>query len=133
MVKMHKITFQISLRWALYMHSLLKYCSLKIEIWKPQFSGKIVKSFPNEKNRKTNKNKRPRGEASKIFLNTTSANLLCTSSTLGLHGKTGINCQQYSPFFFDWSIPSVYCHLYFFASLGECAVSSDWCRNTVIT
>ncbi len=28
-------------------------------------------------------------EAGKIFLNTTSANLLCTSSTLGLHGKPG--------------------------------------------
>ncbi len=35
----------------------------------------------------------------KIFLNTTSANLLCTLSTLGLHSKPGINYQQYSPFF----------------------------------
>ncbi len=40
-----------------------------------------------------------RGEAGEIFLNTTSANLLCTSSTLGLHGKPGINYQQYGPFF----------------------------------
>ncbi len=39
------------------------------------------------------------GEAGKIFLNTTSANPLCTSLTLGLHGNPGINYQQYGPFF----------------------------------
>ncbi len=38
-------------------------------------------------------------EAGKVFLNTTSANLLCTSSTLGFYGKPGINYQQYGPFF----------------------------------
>ncbi len=39
------------------------------------------------------------GKAGKIFLNTTSANLPCSSSTLGLHGKPGINYQQYGSFF----------------------------------
>ncbi len=39
------------------------------------------------------------GEVGKIFLNTTSANLLCTSSTLGLHSKPGINYQRYGPLF----------------------------------
>ncbi len=39
------------------------------------------------------------GEVGKIFLNTTSANLLCTSSTLGLHGKPRINYQQHGPSF----------------------------------
>ncbi len=39
-------------------------------------------------------------EAGKIFLNMTSTNLLCTSSTLGFHGKPGINYQQYGLFFF---------------------------------
>ncbi len=38
-------------------------------------------------------------EAGKIFLNTISANLLCTSSTLGLQGKPRINHQQHGPFF----------------------------------
>ncbi len=41
------------------------------------------------------------GEVDKIFLNTTSANLLRTSSTLGLQGKPGINYQQFGPFFFN--------------------------------
>ncbi len=44
------------------------------------------------------------GEAGKIFLNTTSANVLCTSSTLGLHGKPGINYQQYGPFLSDYVV-----------------------------
>ncbi len=35
--------------------------------------------------------------------------------------------------FSNWSTPSVYCHFYFFALSGECAVSLDWRRNTVIT
>ncbi len=35
----------------------------------------------------------------KIFLNTTSANLLCISSILGLHGKPGRYYQQHGPFF----------------------------------
>ncbi len=39
------------------------------------------------------------GEAGKIFLNTISANLLCTLSILELHGKPGINYQPYGPFF----------------------------------
>ncbi len=40
------------------------------------------------------------GEAIKISSTTTSANLLCTSSILGLYGKPGIHYQQYGPFFF---------------------------------
>ncbi len=39
------------------------------------------------------------GKAVKIFLNMTFANLLCTSTTLGLHDKPRINYQQYGPFF----------------------------------
>ncbi len=63
-------------------------------------------------------------EAGKIVLNAISSNLLCTSSTLGLRGKPGMNYQQYGPFF-SLKYPSMYCHLYFFTSLGECAVSSN--------
>ncbi len=74
----------MSLRWALYVHSLLKYSSLNVEIWKPQFSGKIVLE-------KRMKIEDQEGEVGKLFLNMTSANLLCTSSTLGPHGKPGIN------------------------------------------
>ncbi len=132
-VKVHKITFQMSQRWTLYMHSLLKYSSLKVEIWKPQFSGKIVWSFPIEKTEKRTKIKDQEGEAGKIFLNRASANLLCTSSTLGLHGKPGINYQQLWSFFSIEISPSMYCHLYFFPLSRECAVNSDWHRNIVIT
>ncbi len=70
-------------------------------------------------------------KAGKIFLNMTSANLLCTSSTLGLHGKPGINHQQYSPCF-HLKYPICVLHLSF-ASSEECTVSSDWYQNTVIT
>ncbi len=133
MVKIHKITFQMSLIWAS-VHAFFAEIQLfkGRDLKNPIFQKNCLKFSDWKKTEKRTKIEDLEGEAGKILLNTTSANLLCTSSTLGLRGKPGINYQQYGPFF-NWNTPSVYCHLYFFASSGECAVNSDWCRNPVIT
>ncbi len=66
---------------------------------KPYFPEKLFEVFRLKKIEKRTKIEDREGEAGKIFLNMTSANLLCTSSTLGPHGKPGINYQQCGPFF----------------------------------
>ncbi len=98
------------------------------------FPKKLFKVFQlkKKKTEKRTKLEDQEGEVDKIFLNTTSANLLCTSSTLGLRSKPEINCQQYGPFFQLKYI------IYVLSSLLLRSVGRMWCelgltRNTVIT